>query len=62
MEVRSNGASGKFLFDWHPENNCVDIVKSGTFYRVELFHKALPAFKIVDKHPWVPPDKAKPKE
>lgn len=61
MEVRSNGESGKFLFDWHPENNCVDIVKSGMFYRIELSRKT-PAFKIVDKHPWIPPDKVKSKE
>lgn len=52
MEVRSNGETGKFLFDWHPETDCIDIVKKGMFYRIKLYGGLNPSFKIVDKRPW----------
>ncbi len=52
MEVRSNGETGKYLFNWHPETNSIDIVKKGMFYRIELYGGLRPSFKIVDKRPW----------
>ncbi|MCI8335520.1 MAG: hypothetical protein HFH25_13225 [Lachnospiraceae bacterium] len=36
MEVRSKNGLGKHLFNWRPENNQVEIVIKGMFYRVQL--------------------------
>ena len=52
MEVRSNGDSGKLLFEWNPEKETVDIVKCGMLYSVKLYHNLRTPFSIIDYRPY----------
>ena len=52
IEVRSEYGSGKFLFEWDPANDTIDIVQKGMFYRVQLLRKESgDTYRIVDKLP-----------
>ena len=52
IEVRSEYGSGKFLFEWDPANDTIDIVQKGMFYRVQLLRKESGGtYRIVDKLP-----------
>lgn len=49
MQVRTNGSSGDFLFDWDSENQIVTIVKKKFLYRVKLY--ANNKYKIIESRP-----------
>jgi len=52
MDVRSNGNTGKLLFEWNPERNIVDIVKCGTLYKIRLSNNSSQPYKILSKKPY----------
>jgi hypothetical protein len=49
MEVRSEYGSGKFLFEWDPVEDTIDIVQKGMYYRIQLLRKETGGtYRIVD--------------
>ncbi|WP_278884838.1 hypothetical protein [[Ruminococcus] torques] len=52
MDIRSNGDTGKLLFEWNPERNIIDIVKSGMLYKIRLSNNSSQPYKILEKKPY----------
>ena len=36
MEVRANKGKGPLLFEWHPEQKTIDLIRKDKFYRSRL--------------------------
>lgn len=36
MEVRANKGKGPLLFEWHPEQKTIDLIRKDKFYRIRL--------------------------
>lgn len=36
MEVRANKGKGPLLFEWHPEQKTIVLVRKDKFYRIQL--------------------------
>ena len=52
MEVRSDNGTGKFLFEWNPEDDTITLVLKGTVYRVKLVKTGKDGtYHILDKRP-----------
>ena len=63
IEIRSEYGSGKFLFEWDPEEDTIDIVQKGMYYRVQLLRKEKGGtYRIVDKLPKQSTESPKNKE
>ena len=62
LKIRSEYENGKFLFEWDPEEDTIDIVQKGTFYRVQLLRKESGGtYRIVNKLPKTTQPKTKDK-
>ncbi len=57
MDVRSNGNTGKLLFEWNPERNVIDIVKCGMLYKVYLSSNSAHPYKILERKPYFPSER-----
>jgi len=52
MEVRSDYDTGKFLFEWNPEDDTITLILKGTVYRVKLVKTGKNStYHILDKRP-----------
>ena len=52
LVVRSEYGSGKFLFEWDPTDDTIDIVQKDMFYRIQLLRlETGGTYRIVDKLP-----------
>lgn len=52
MEVRCDNGTGKFLFEWDPEDDTITLILKGTVYRVKLVKAGNDGtYRILDKRP-----------
>ena len=52
MQVRSKQGKGKFLFDWDPISNRLEMIGKGMYYLIELDRCGTESsYKIIEERP-----------
>lgn len=52
MQVRSKQGKGKFLFEWDPMSNRLEMIVKGMYYLIELNRCGTESsYKIIEEHP-----------
>lgn len=52
MQVRSKQGTGKFLFEWDPISNRLEMIVKGMYYLIELNQQGKDSsYRIIEEHP-----------